>query len=94
VEDDGRTSHEASADEEIEPYLVIHQTYSSIRVDGLFARSNSECVSANLAVEHGRCTLNYILRTGAHTRHRDGNPPSRGAASLRVGRKPHLLDPP
>ncbi len=62
-----RTSHEARADEEIEAYLVIHQTYSRIRADGLFDRSNSECVSANLAVEHGRCTLNYIFRTGAHT---------------------------
>ena len=85
-----RTSHEERADEEIEAYLVIRQTYSSIRVDGLFDRSNSECLSADLAVQNGRCTLNYLFRTEAHTRHRDGNPPARGAASLRVGRTPRL----
>jgi hypothetical protein len=85
-----RTSHEARADEHIEAYLVIHQTYSTIRVDGLFEISNSECLSADLAVQNGRCTLNYLFRTEAHTLHRDGNPPSRGAASLRVARQPHL----
>ncbi len=83
-----RTSHKARADEEIEAYLVIHQTYSTVRADGLFDRSHSECLSADLALQNGRCTLNYIFRTEAHSRHRDGNPPSRGAASLRVGRKP------
>lgn len=85
-----RTSHEARADEEIEAYLVVRQTYSTIRVDGLFDRSNSECLSADLAVQNGRCTLNYLFRTEAHTLHRDANPPSRGAASLRVAREPHV----
>lgn len=85
-----RTSHEARADEEIEAYLVIRQTYSSIRVDGLFDRSNSECLSADLAVQNGRCTLNYLFRSEATALHQDGNPPSRGAASLRVARQPAL----
>ena len=85
-----RTDHEARAGEEIEAYLVIRQTYSSIRADGLFDRSNSECLSADLAVQNGRCTLNYIFRTEAHTLQQDGNPPSRGAASLRIGRQPQL----
>lgn len=83
-----KTSHVPRADETIEAYLVIRQTYSTIRADGLFDRSNSECLSADLTVQNGRCTLNYIFRTEAHTRHREGNPPSRGAASLRVGRQP------
>jgi hypothetical protein len=85
-----RTSHEPREHEEIEAYLVIRQTYSTIRADGLFDRSNSECLSADLAVQGGRCTLNYLFRSEAHTRHREGNPPSRGAASLRVARQPTL----
>jgi hypothetical protein len=85
-----RTSHEPRQDEEIEAYLVIRQTYSTIRVDGLFDRSNSECLSADLAVQSGACTLNYLFRSEAHTLERDGNPPSRGAASLRVGRQPEV----
>lgn len=83
-----RTTHKPRADEEIEGYLVVHQTYSTIRVDGLFEISNSECLSADLALDGSRCTLNYIFRSEARSRHREGNPPSRGAASLRVGRKP------
>jgi hypothetical protein len=83
-----RTSHQMRAEEEIEAYLVVRQTYSSIRVDGLFDRSNSECLSADLAVQNGRCTLNYLFRSEASALHQDGNPPSRGAASLRVARQP------
>lgn len=85
-----RTSHEARAAETIEAYLVIHETYSSISVDGIFDRSHSHCLSANLATIDGRCTLNYLFRSEAQTLHRDRNPPSRGAASLRVAREPHL----
>lgn len=85
-----RTTYEARADETIEGYLVIRQTYSSINVDGIFDRSHSHCLSANLATMEGRCTLNYLYRSEAQTRHREGNPPSRGAASLRVAREPRL----
>jgi hypothetical protein len=87
---EGRTDFAARADETIEHYLVIRQTYSRIRVDGLFDRSNSHSMSADLAVEDGRCTLSYIFRSEAQTRHREGNPPSRGAAVLRVARQPQL----
>jgi hypothetical protein len=85
-----RTDHAPRADEEIEAYLVVHQTYSTIRVEGLFEISNSECLSADLSLDGTRCTLSYIFRSEAHSRHRDENPPSRGAASLRVGRRPQL----
>ena len=69
---------------------MIRQTYSSISVDGIFEISHSHCLSANLVTVDGRCTLNYLFRSEAQTRHREGNPPSRGAASLRVGRQPRL----
>lgn len=85
-----RTTHESRAEEVIGGYLVIRQTYSNISVDGIFDRSHSHCLSANLATVDGRCTLNYLYRSEAQTRHRDGNPPARGAASLRVARQPRL----
>jgi hypothetical protein len=85
-----RTTYEPRADETIESYLVIHQTYSTIRVNGLYAISDSQSLSADLTVEKSRCMLSYVFRTDAHTMHRAGNPPSRGAATLKVGRKPHL----
>lgn len=85
-----RTTYEPRAHETMESYLVVHQTYSTIRVDGLYAISESQSLSANLSVEKSRCVLSYIFRTDAHTMHRAGNPPSRGAATLKVGRKPQL----
>jgi hypothetical protein len=84
------TSHEPRAAETIEAYLIVRQTYSGISVDGIFDRSHSRCLSANLATVDGRCTLNYLFRTEAETLHREGNPPARGAASLRVAREPRL----
>jgi hypothetical protein len=85
-----RTSYEPRKDETMESYLVVHQTYSSIRVDGLYPISDSECLTANLGVDKQRCTLSYLFRSEAHTMSREGNPPSRGAAVLKVGRRPHL----
>jgi hypothetical protein len=85
-----RTTYEPRADETMESYLVIHQTYSTIRVNGLYAISDSQSLSADLTVEKSRCMLSYVFRTDAHTMHRAGNPPSRGAATLKVGRKPQL----
>lgn len=85
-----RTTYEPRAHETMESYLVIHQTYSTIRVNGLYAISDSESLSADLAIEKSRCVLSYIFRTDAHTMHRTGNPPSRGAATLKVGRQPQL----
>src|SRR5690242_7943058 len=40
-----RSSHPARAGKAIEAYLVIRQTYSAVRVDGLFEISDSECLS-------------------------------------------------
>jgi hypothetical protein len=85
-----RTTYEPRAHETIESYLVVHQTYSTIRVNGLYAISDSQSLSADLAVDKSRCVLVYIFRTDAHTMYRAGNPPSRGAAALKVGRKPWL----
>lgn len=85
-----RTTFEPRADETMESYLVIHQTYSSIRVNGLYAISDSQSLSADFAIGKSRCMLSYIFRTDAHTMYRTGNPPSRGAAVLKVGRKPQL----
>lgn len=83
-----RTSYEPRKDETIESYLVIHQTYSSIRIDGLYAGSDSECLTASLNIDKNRCTVSYLFRSEAHTMNRAGNPPSRGAAVLKVGRGP------
>jgi hypothetical protein len=85
-----RTTYEPRADETMESYLVIHQTYSSIRVNGLYAISDSQSLSADFATDKSRCVVSYIFRTDAHTMYRTGNPPSRGAAALKVGRKPQL----
>lgn len=83
-----RTTFEHRADEFIEAYLVIRQTYSRICVDMLFDRSSSRSMSGDLVTEGGRCVLYYVFHTHAHARHRDGNPPSRGGAALVVGREP------
>jgi hypothetical protein len=85
-----QTSYPPRAHEPMECYLVVHQTYSAIWVNGLYAISDSQSLTADLAVEKNRCVLSYIFRTDAHTMHRDGNPPSRGAATLKVGRRPQL----
>src|SRR6266487_3577478 len=85
-----RTTYEPRADETIEAYLVVYQTYSTIRVNGLYPISDSQSLSADLAVEKSHCMLSYIFRSDAHTMHRAGNPPSRGAAALKVGRRPQL----
>jgi len=82
------TTFEGRADEIIEAYLVVRQTYSRICVDMLFDRSGSRSMSGDLVNESGRCTLYYIFHSHAHTRHRDGNPPSRGGAALVVAREP------
>lgn len=84
------TSYEPRRDETMESYLVVHQTYSGIRVDGLYPISDSECLTANLSIDKERCTLSFLFRSEAHTMNREGNPPSRGAAVLKVGTRPHL----
>jgi hypothetical protein len=83
-----KTTYADRADETIEAYLVIRQTYSRICIDMLFDRSSSRSMSGDLVNEGGRCTLYYVFHSHAHTRHRKDNPPSRGAAALTVGRQP------
>ena len=86
-----RTSYDARAHETIEAYLVIDQQFSGIRqIRGLYEISNSHSLAADLTVDRSHCTLSFIFRSEAGTMHRDGNPPSRGAAVLQVGRHPRL----
>lgn len=83
-----RTSYEARADETIEAYLVVRQTYSTICIDMLFDRSQSTSMSGDLVTENGRCVLYYVFRSDKQTLERDENPPARGAAQLTVSRRP------
>jgi hypothetical protein len=85
-----QTSHDARKEESIECYLVIDQTYSRICTRMLFDRSESQSMSGDIVYENSRCTLYYIFRSEKRTLERDGNPPSRGGAELRVRRTPKL----
>jgi hypothetical protein len=59
-----RTTFEPRADETMESYLVIHQTYSSIRVNGLYAISDSQSLSADFAIGKSRaCCRTYSAPT-------------------------------
>jgi hypothetical protein len=85
------TDYEPRQGELIEAYLVIDQTFTGIRrVRGLYEGSSSHSLAADLAVDRSECTLSYIFRTEARTMNREGNPPSRGACILEVGRHPTL----
>lgn len=85
-----RTTYAARAGSPIECFLVIEQTYSRICVRMLFDRSSSQSMSGNLVLEAGACRLYYVFRSDKHATQPAGNPPSRGAALLTIGRKPHL----
>lgn len=86
-----RTSYEPRAQETMEAYLVIDQAFSGIRqIRGLYEISNSHSLTADLSVDRSHCTMSFIFRSEAATMHRDGNPPSRGASVLQVGRHPRL----
>jgi hypothetical protein len=85
------TSHEPLAGTTMSAYLVIDQAYSGIRqVRGLYKISNSHSLSAQLVADRSQCVPSYLFRSEAHTMNRVGNEPSRGAAILRVGRRPHV----
>src|SRR5258708_10289638 len=58
-----RTTYGERADEIIESYLVIRQTYSRICIDMLFDRSNSRSMSGDLVCEGGRYSLYYLFRS-------------------------------
>lgn len=74
----------------IESYLVIDQTYTRICVRMLFDRSQSISMSGDLVEEGGRCVLYYVFRSEKSALELDSNPPARGAADLKVSRKPIL----
>jgi SMODS-associating 2TM, beta-strand rich effector domain len=84
-----RTSFEARREEVIRAYVVIRQTYSTVRVNALFDRSRSNSLSADLIVENGVWTLFYIFRSEKGALARDDNPPARGGARLVVALAPH-----
>jgi hypothetical protein len=85
-----RTNYAERAGEEIDAYLVIDQTCSRICVRMLFDRSQSISMSGDLVNEGGRCILYYVFRSEKHAFEPDTNPPARGAADLRIGRKPKI----
>lgn len=85
-----RSSYEGRAGEIIESYLVIDQTYMRICVRMLFDRSQSISMSGDLVDESGRCVLYYVFRSEKGALEPDSNPPARGAADLKVSRRPSL----
>lgn len=85
-----RSSYAGRAGEVIESYLVIDQTYTGICVQMLFDRSRSISMSGDLVNEGGRCVLYYVFRSEKSALEPDSNPPARGAADLKVSRKPRL----
>lgn len=85
-----RSSYEGRVGEVIESYLVIDQTYSRICVRMLFDRSQSISMSGDLVEEGGRCVLYYVFRSEKSALEPDSNPPARGAADLKISRKPSL----
>jgi len=85
-----RTSFGQRANENIEAYLVIRQTFSRIVVTMLFDRSRSGSMTGSLVEENGRRVLYYVFRSEKQTLARDGNPSSRGAAELIVATTPSL----
>lgn len=84
------TSYSERANEVIECYMTIRQTYSSIQIDMLFEHSRSRHLSGGLTQEGGRTQLQYLFWSESDALHRDGNPPARGAAVLTVARHPRL----
>jgi hypothetical protein len=85
-----RTSYKDRANEVIESYLVVDQTYSRICVRMLFDRSRSKSVSGDLVMENGRCVLYYLFRSDKHASELASNPTNRGAAQLTVAREPSV----
>jgi hypothetical protein len=85
-----RTSYETRAEELIEAYLVIRQTYSKMFVSMLFDRSQSTSMSGDLVSEDGRCVLYYVFRSDKQTLEPGENPPARGAAQLTVAMAPSV----
>jgi hypothetical protein len=85
-----KTDFPAREHEVIESYIVIDQTYSRLCVRMLFDRSESQSMNGDIVYENGRCTLYYIFRSDKRALERNGNPPSRGGAELRIARRPAL----
>jgi hypothetical protein len=84
------TSYPERANETIESYLVIQQTYSRICARMLFDRSRSASMSGELVRENGRCVLYYLFKSEKGALEPSTNPPSRGAADLTVAMHPSI----
>ena len=83
-----RTSWKERQDEVIEAYLVVRQTYSRVSVAMLLERSRSRSMSGDIVFEDGECRLYYLFAKQTNALQLDGNPSSRGGATLTIGRKP------
>lgn len=83
-----RTTFRDREGEPIESYLVVRQTFSRTMVSMLFEHSNSISMTAELTKTDGRYVLSYLFRSEKAALQPGANPPSRGAAMLRVGIKP------
>lgn len=69
---------------ELTCFLAIKQTYSSIHIEMLFPKSESYSTSASIVFPDGIAELWYSYRSEAHSLNRDGNPPHKGAAKMRI----------
>jgi hypothetical protein len=85
-----RTSYEDRADDAIEGFLAIQQTYSTISIAMLFDRSKSVSVSGEFVRENDRYVLYYVFRSDKSTLQREDNPPARGAAHLTIATAPSV----
>ena len=69
----------------IEAYLVVKQTFSSIRLRLITAESHSDCLAANICDDAGgtQCIVGTYLNT-PKILHREGSPIHHGGVVLRI----------
>jgi hypothetical protein len=86
------TNYEARRGEEIETYVAIRQTYSTVSVTMLTDRATSASRSANLGCHNGTWLLSYLYTGEKHADapDRGTNPHARGAAELVVATSPKV----
>ena len=69
---------------ELECFLLIRQTYSSIHIEMLFPKSESVSTSASIVRSDGTSELWYSYRSEAHSLDRTNNAPHKGAVQMRI----------
>jgi hypothetical protein len=72
-------------------FLTIRQTYSTVIVDMHFDISDSRSSSAAIVCADGRYSLWWNYWSAANTLDRDGNPPHRASAELKIVLRPRML---